>query len=1181
MELCHMFTIIFTGLIFNFVHGFGKRNLNRETVIIDLQTGLVEGYSKYIDFIAPPTISWSRNCDSQAVVRIDLSGPFKSAKFHLNYGDRPRMWTLDISDSPTGDGHGGDNGTTSNMAEMQIFNKQMRLYGNSLEGYFDATINGGLLIKVVDDFIKRGTKVVIDVSDEKVEWQQNDTKDFVDSKFLFTLDGQETLYGKTDYNLYAGFNRVVAGTYRSGSGLCKVAITLHEDPAAAMNECKEGRHNCHKDAECHDTRRSFKCKCKDGFYGNGKICVDDNECDYENGGCVHYCSNTHGNYTCACKTGFKLHKDGHNCLDNNECFHNRGGCQHQCLNTLGSYECKCNSGYSLQSDGKTCVASTWCRDSKGCAHHCIHHGGRSYCACRHGYQLASNKRDCKLTCNVGNGGCQHKCTDGPRGPICGCAPNYMLTPDRKKCLATCKVDNGGCDRKCEDTPTGPRCICPPGFLLHQDRKTCIDVDECDVGNGGCSHTCLNNIGSFECVCPVGFKTQADERTCKDVDECTRNGTCDHTCINTPGSFQCKCHAGYAKYAITHCGDINECSINNGGCQQICRNKKGSHECLCEKGYKLHINNKDCVSEKCQPLMAPAKAILSCSHTSTDELCTLTCEGGAEFTREPVDKYTFKCGSSTLYKWTNNATLPTCSDSVLPPSFKRKAKFLFMAEKCRLRRRVREKFQENLQKSLSRHRKFQCSNLCQVNFVNLQCGSRRRKFRQLTNDSKALITAEFEIEMSPQSPTSKCDVKCMKEEVERRLKKAIRILRKSINKDKFYVKFEGNDYEVTKRSFKAGGTKASCSKGKVLVREKCVACAVGSYYDSRPKNAVCRPCSSGYYQDKEGQMSCKQCPESAGPGGYPAASSLDQCGGRCEPGSFSNNAYKPCTLCPKGTYQPEAGRTQCIPCGFGIQTASEGSLKFQDCDVKETCKPGYFYSNQHSNQRPQCLKCPKSTYQSEYGQNYCVQCPGKTTTDSDGARNSSECKDRKCGGHIGLYQGYIETPNYPGDYPSNIECTWSITPEKGRRILIIIPEIHLAEGKCGDSLVMRKSQSNYSISTLDTCVSTDSPIAFTARSRKLWIRFKTDSHSSESGFSIPYVTYNEEYQELIEDIVSDGRLYSLHQHRSILQDRTLLAALMEVIAQPHKYFAYANTSMSMFPESFIKLLRPKVLRFFNS
>ena len=47
-----------------------------------------------------------------------------------------------------------------------------------------------------------------------------------------------------------------------------------------------------------------------------------------------------------------------------------------------------------------------------------------------------------------------------------------------------------------------------------------------------------------------------------------------------------------------------------------------------------------------------------------------------------------------------------------------------------------------------------------------------------------------------------------------------------------------------------------------------------------------------------------------------------------------------------------------------------------------------------------------------------------------------------------------------------------------------------------------------------------------------------------------------------------------------QNQKLLSSLLEVIAQPYKYFKYANVSHSMFPESFIKLLRRKVMAFFG-
>lgn len=52
-----------------------------------------------------------------------------------------------------------------------------------------------------------------------------------------------------------------------------------------------------------------------------------------------------------------------------------------------------------------------------------------------------------------------------------------------------------------------------------------------------------------------------------------------------------------------------------------------------------------------------------------------------------------------------------------------------------------------------------------------------------------------------------------------------------------------------------------------------------------------------------------------------------------------------------------------------------------------------------------------------------------------------------------------------------------------------------------------SASPSSITTYETCQTYERPIAFTARSRKLWINFKTSEANSAKGFQIPYVTYD--------------------------------------------------------------------------
>lgn len=93
-------------------------------------------------------------------------------------------------------------------------------------------------------------------------------------------------------------------------------------------------------------------------------------------------------------------------------------------------------------------------------------------------------------------------------------------------------------------------------------------------------------------------------------------------------------------------------------------------------------------------------------------------------------------------------------------------------------------------------------------------------------------------------------------------------------------------------------------------------------------------------------------------------------------------------------------------------------------------------------------------------------------------------DQMCGGELGDFMGYIESPNYPGDYPSNVDCVWTINPPNKRRILIVVPEIFLPiEDECGDVLVMRKS------CTFST-----------------WLVYLSGNTLNKGGVYKPYITY---------------------------------------------------------------------------
>ena len=100
------------------------------------------------------------------------------------------------------------------------------------------------------------------------------------------------------------------------------------------------------------------------------LSVDINECDINNGGCQHICTNTNGSYNCSCRSGY--YQVNEFCYGNwvnimtyqliinfvtdiNECVNNISGCNQYCNNTEGSYYCMCLDGYYVDDDGVTCL----------------------------------------------------------------------------------------------------------------------------------------------------------------------------------------------------------------------------------------------------------------------------------------------------------------------------------------------------------------------------------------------------------------------------------------------------------------------------------------------------------------------------------------------------------------------------------------------------------------------------------------------------------------------------------------------------------------------------------------------------------------------------------------------------------------------------------------------------------
>uniref|UniRef100_A0A0N5A6L6 Cubilin n=1 Tax=Parastrongyloides trichosuri TaxID=131310 RepID=A0A0N5A6L6_PARTI len=159
-------------------------------------------------------------------------------------------------------------------------------------------------------------------------------------------------------------------------------------------------------------------------------------------------------------------------------------------------------------------------------------------------------------------GCQNegKCVNKENGFYCECKPPYHGELCQSQ-INSCEGDpeicgqHGHCvNLKSPKTLNGINymCLCPYGYKNHDDPNNpyCEDINECLQNPCYPGATCINTPGSFECTgCPKG--TQGNGALCIDIDECLdeRLNDCSKDppvrCINTQGSYQCDvCPAGY-------------------------------------------------------------------------------------------------------------------------------------------------------------------------------------------------------------------------------------------------------------------------------------------------------------------------------------------------------------------------------------------------------------------------------------------------------------------------------------------------------------------------------------------------------------------------------------------------------------------------------------------------------------
>eukprot|EP00933_Yihiella_yeosuensis_P081015 TRINITY_DN94549_c0_g1_i1.p1 TRINITY_DN94549_c0_g1~~TRINITY_DN94549_c0_g1_i1.p1 ORF type:complete len:1127 (+),score=189.67 TRINITY_DN94549_c0_g1_i1:122-3502(+) len=434
-------------------------------------------------------------------------------------------------------------------------------------------------------------------------------------------------------------NTIGSYTCECGEGWTKNTTT---GVCLNVNECTANTHGCNASANCIDNDGSFWCQCKPGYVGDGKECVDEDECRIRANPCPAglpwggKCFNTVGSFTCNCTAGFEESNGTAKCADINECTttvtaqqHNCSANSSVCENTIGSYHCKCNTGWQHNRSFDECEDINECLYNHNNCYGkigviCVNTPGSFACGCGPGWQTSSS-----LFLAA-----EEDATIGSQPPHPSVANLTCTNVDECTAgTATCHATNANC----VDTQGSFSCQCKPGFI--GDGVTCVALDECVMNRHDCHKNadCADTAGSFTCTCKLGFAGNGTNHSggCLDINECNATGApvttavrgvqagtnnCSSTkasCINSEGSYFCYCNKGYSGDG-KECVNIDECAMKTDTCATNgrCTDTDGSFYCNCSAGYNSTIYG-TCVDINECKINMDARAL----NTSFENICS--------------------------------------------------------------------------------------------------------------------------------------------------------------------------------------------------------------------------------------------------------------------------------------------------------------------------------------------------------------------------------------------------------------------------------------------------------------------------------------------------------------------------------------------------------------------------------
>lgn len=120
-------------------------------------------------------------------------------------------------------------------------------------------------------------------------------------------------------------------------------------------------------------------------------------------------------------------------------------------------------------------------------------------------------------------------------------------------------------------------------------------------------------------------------------------------------------------------------------------------------------------------------------------------------------------------------------------------------------------------------------------------------------------------------------------------------------------------------------------------------------------------------------------------------------------------------------------------------------------------------------------------------------------------NMLQSQGFKCGGILSASSGNISSPNFPGMYPYNIDCSWLIVVAEGSSILLTFDHFELEyHDRCAyDYIKIYNGVPEDEGNLLGTFCGDVCPPQFTSSWNVMSIIFHSDRHVASRGFSVDY------------------------------------------------------------------------------